>query len=57
MTKGLPTLTYSEFRSSLYVTTDPSTAGGLEIYVSVYVSLVVFLYAKAYNLYASYIYT
>jgi hypothetical protein len=28
MTKGLPTLTFSEFRSSLCVAADPSTAGG-----------------------------
>jgi hypothetical protein len=28
MPKGLPTLTFSEFRSSLCVADDPSTAGG-----------------------------
>jgi hypothetical protein len=28
MTKGLPTLTFSEFRSSLFVAADPSTARG-----------------------------
>jgi hypothetical protein len=28
MTKGLPALTFSEFRSSLCVAADPSTAGG-----------------------------
>jgi hypothetical protein len=35
MTKGLPNLTFSEFWSSLCVAADPSTAGGVEIYVSV----------------------
>ena len=31
MTKGLPTSTFEEFRSSLCVTNDVSTAGGVEI--------------------------
>jgi hypothetical protein len=35
MTKGLPTLTFSKFLSSLCVAADPSTAGGVEIYVSI----------------------
>jgi hypothetical protein len=33
MIKGLPTLTFSEFRSSLCVAADPSTAGGVLRYV------------------------
>jgi hypothetical protein len=36
MTKGLPTSTFSEFRSSLCVAADPSTAGGVEICTYVY---------------------
>ena len=38
MTKGLPTLTFEGFRSSLCVTGDASTAGGVE-HVYMYVGL------------------
>jgi hypothetical protein len=33
MTKGLPSTTFPEFRSSLCVDADPSTAGGVEYHI------------------------